>query len=71
MGVRELAEKADMSTNTVLRAERGDSVNTRSLQKIREVFEAAGVQFPDLETVRLPPRKTPDTPDRPTDDSEG
>jgi transcriptional regulator with XRE-family HTH domain len=45
MGVRELAEKATVSTNTITRFERGDSLYSRTTEAIRSALEAAGVEF--------------------------
>ena len=45
LGVRELAELADVSTNTVSRLERGESLYPRTVEAIRRVLEAAGVVF--------------------------
>ncbi len=45
LGVRELAELADVSTNTISRLERGESLYPRTVEAIRRVLEAAGVVF--------------------------
>ncbi len=45
LGVRELAELADVSTNTISRLERGESLYPRTVEVIRRVLEAAGVVF--------------------------
>lgn len=45
LGVRELAERADVSTNTVTRFERGESLYPRTVETIRAALEAAGVEF--------------------------
>ena len=45
LGVRELASAASVSTNTISRLERGESLNARTLAAIRAAFEAAGVEF--------------------------
>jgi len=45
LGVRELAERAGVSTNTVTRLERGEPLGNRTLAAIRAALEAAGVEF--------------------------
>ena len=43
--VRELAEKARVSTNTITRFEGGEPLKERTVEAIHDVFEAAGVEF--------------------------
>jgi transcriptional regulator with XRE-family HTH domain len=45
IGVRELAEAAKVSTNTITRLERGEALQERTLAAIRRALEAAGVVF--------------------------
>jgi transcriptional regulator with XRE-family HTH domain len=45
LGVRELAEIADVSTNTITRFERGEALYSRTVDAIRAALEAAGVEF--------------------------
>lgn len=45
LGVRELAEKAKVSPDTVARLERGDTLRERTVADIRATLEAAGVEF--------------------------
>jgi transcriptional regulator with XRE-family HTH domain len=45
LGVRELAEKADVSPNTITRLERGESMQRRTVDTLRTALEAAGVIF--------------------------
>lgn len=45
LGVRELAEAAAVSTNTITRLERGEVLSARTLAAIRAALEAAGVEF--------------------------
>lgn len=45
LGVRELAELAQVSTNTITRLERGESLYPRTVEAIRAALEAAGVEF--------------------------
>lgn len=44
-GVRDLAHKAGVSTQTVTRLERGDQLRPQTIQTIRQVFESAGIEF--------------------------
>lgn len=55
LGVRELAAAADVSTNTIARLERGESLYPRTIEVIRAALEAAGVEFTngDAPGVRL------------------
>lgn len=45
LGVRELAVAANVSTNTISRLERGDTLYPRTVKIIRAALEAAGVEF--------------------------
>ena len=45
LGVRELAEAAKVSTNTVSRFERGEPLKERTVDAIRAALEAGGVEF--------------------------
>ena len=45
LGVRELAEAAGVSPNTVSRLERGDELRPATIAAIRSALEAAGVVF--------------------------
>ena len=45
MGVKELAERASVSTNTVVRLERGEALKERTVAAIRAALESAGVIF--------------------------
>jgi transcriptional regulator with XRE-family HTH domain len=45
MGVRELAEAAKVSADTVVRFERGETLRPRTVEAIRAALEAAGVEF--------------------------
>ncbi|WCK77537.1 helix-turn-helix domain-containing protein [Agrobacterium fabrum] len=44
-GVRELAEAADVSTNTVTRFEKGDELKQRTVDAMRTAMEAMGIVF--------------------------
>ncbi|MBZ7927120.1 helix-turn-helix transcriptional regulator (plasmid) [Ensifer adhaerens] len=44
-GIRELAAAAGVSIQTVSRLERGEELRTRTLDRMRQVFEAAGIEF--------------------------
>lgn len=45
LGVRELAELASVSPNTIARLERGEGLYPRTLDSVRSALEAAGVEF--------------------------
>lgn len=49
LGFRELAKLADVSPNTIARLERGESMNPRTLVKVRGVLETAGVVIIDAD----------------------
>lgn len=44
-GVRDLARETGVSADTIARLERGEELKLVTLQRIRDVFEAAGVEF--------------------------
>jgi transcriptional regulator with XRE-family HTH domain len=44
-GVRELAEQAGVSTNTIARFERGEEIKVTTMEAVRTALEAAGVEF--------------------------
>ena len=46
-GMRELAKAADVSPDTIVRFERGDVLQPRTVKAIADVLEAAGVVFID------------------------
>lgn len=45
LGVRELAAAAKVSTDTIIRLERGEALMERTLAAIKSALEAAGVEF--------------------------
>ena len=45
LGVRDLADLADVSPNTVTRLERGERLQPRTLKVIKEALEKKGVEF--------------------------
>lgn len=45
LGVRELSEAAQVSTNTITRFERGEPLKDRTVAAIRDALESAGVEF--------------------------
>lgn len=45
LGVRELAEAASVSPNTIARFERGEELKPATLDGIQAALEAAGVEF--------------------------
>ena len=44
-GVRDLAEAAEVSPDTIARLERGEQLKGTTLQAVRTAFEAAGIEF--------------------------
>lgn len=44
-GVRELAEKARVSTQTVTRLEKGDELRSKTVEAIRRALELGGAEF--------------------------
>jgi predicted transcriptional regulator len=45
LGVKELADLADVSTNTISRLEAGEELKPRTVAAIRAALESAGVIF--------------------------
>ncbi|TIL59268.1 MAG: helix-turn-helix domain-containing protein [Mesorhizobium sp.] len=45
LGVRELAELAKVSPDTVARFERGDALRERTIEDLKRALETAGVEF--------------------------
>jgi transcriptional regulator with XRE-family HTH domain len=45
MGVRELADAAKVSTNTITRFERGEPLRERTIDALRAALESTGVEF--------------------------
>ncbi|NKE43438.1 helix-turn-helix domain-containing protein [Roseomonas frigidaquae] len=45
LGVRELAAAAGVSADTIVRLEKGEALQARTLAAIRAALEAAGVDF--------------------------
>jgi len=46
-GIKELAEIADVSPNTVSRFERGENMHRRSIKALKEALEEGGAEFVD------------------------
>ncbi|PZP10100.1 MAG: transcriptional regulator [Sphingomonas hengshuiensis] len=44
-GVRELASRAEVSTQTVTRFERGEALKAATVERLQTALEAAGIQF--------------------------
>ena len=44
-GVRELAQLANVSPDTIARLERGEALKDRTIAAVRAALEAAGVEF--------------------------
>jgi transcriptional regulator with XRE-family HTH domain len=45
LGVREVAQLAKVSPNTISRLERGEKLFESTLRDLQEAFEAAGIEF--------------------------
>jgi transcriptional regulator with XRE-family HTH domain len=45
LGIRELAQAAKVSIDTVTRFERGDLLKERTIEAIQRTLEAAGIEF--------------------------
>lgn len=45
LGVRQLADLAKVSPDTIARLERGEALRERTIQDIQRVLEVAGVEF--------------------------
>ena len=45
LGVRDLAQLADVSPNTVTRFERGEALQPRTIKSIKEALENQGISF--------------------------
>jgi len=44
-GVRELASRAEVSTQTVTRFERGEALKAATVERLQTVLEACGIEF--------------------------
>ena len=44
-GVRDLASRAQVSTNTIARFERGDPLKGSTIERVQAAFEVAGIEF--------------------------
>lgn len=47
LGVRDLAKRAGVAVDTIARLERGEALRPRTIEAIRSVFEAEGLEFLD------------------------
>ena len=53
LGVRNLAELADVSPNTITRFERGENLQARTVKAIKETLEKQGAEFVDVDGVKI------------------
>ena len=53
LGVRDLAELADVSPNTITRFERGEKLRPRTIKAIREALEGKGAEFAENGSVKV------------------
>ena len=44
-GTRDLAQRANVSPDTIARLERGERLRSATIEAIRAAFEAAGIEF--------------------------
>jgi DNA-binding LacI/PurR family transcriptional regulator len=44
-GVRDLSREAGVSVDTVARLERGEQLKPQTVERIRQTFEQAGIEF--------------------------
>lgn len=44
-GIVEFAERAGVSTNTIVRFERGEELKQSTIEQLQSVFEEAGLEF--------------------------
>jgi transcriptional regulator with XRE-family HTH domain len=58
-GVRELAEKAGITANTVTRIENGSDAKQSTIKAIRRALESAGVEFTNGDAPGVKLRKGP------------
>lgn len=65
IGVREIAEMAGVSANTISRFERGEELKASTVQTIREAFERQGAVFIDPTASEGPGVRLRDTPAAP------
>jgi transcriptional regulator with XRE-family HTH domain len=64
LGIRELAQAAKVSIDTVTRFERGDLLKERTIEALQRALEAAGVEFingdqPGVRLTKAAPTKSP------------
>lgn len=50
-GVRDLAAKADVSMQTIIRLEAGEDLRDATLAKVRQTVESAGIIFIDEDKI--------------------
>ena len=53
LGIRDLAELADVSPNTVTRFERGEKLQERTIKAIKEALERRGIEFIEGNGVKI------------------
>ena len=53
LGVRDLAELADVSPNTITRFERGEKLQPRTIKAIKEALEGKGAKFSEDGGVKV------------------
>ncbi|MEZ5903405.1 MAG: helix-turn-helix transcriptional regulator [Alphaproteobacteria bacterium] len=53
LGIRDVAELADVSPNTVTRFERGEKLQERTIKAIKDALEKKGAEFLDENGVNI------------------
>jgi transcriptional regulator with XRE-family HTH domain len=59
LGVRELAELAKVSPDTIARLERGEALRDRTVDAIQRALETAGVEFTNGDQPGVRMRRAP------------
>jgi DNA-binding LacI/PurR family transcriptional regulator len=57
IGVRELAEMAKVSTNTITRLEADEELKERTVEAVQAALEKMGAEFTDVGGVRIVRKK--------------
>lgn len=55
LSVRELAARADVSTDTIVRLQKGEALMPRTVAAMQQALEAAGIELLPDHAVRLRP----------------
>ena len=66
-GIRDLARIASVSSDTVIRLERGESIKEATIERLRITFKAAGIEFDDGDAPGVRLRRLPGIPESHSD----